>query len=114
MTAGILAVGRFSRGYDVEIANLKIEMLESLAKLREGQGVPKMPEKQDRVKFDFRGPKVVQVKNWVGKENLWPDEDGDIELRDAPREQKQSQEKSVKLGNDCEIKNSVDDGARNW
>ena len=72
-----------ARACDVELANLKIEMVDRLTKLREGQGGPKIPEKKGRVKFDCREPQIVQVKNWVGKENLWPDEDGDIELRDA-------------------------------
>ena len=43
--------------------------------------VPKTPEKRAQVKFDSRGPQIVQVKNWLGKENLWPDAEGDIEMK---------------------------------
>lgn len=58
-------------------------MVDTLTKLREGQGVPKLPEKKHRVEFDSRGPEIMHVENWVGKDNLWPDENGDIELDDA-------------------------------
>lgn len=76
-------VGKSPRAYVVEIANLKMEMVDRLTELRAGQGVPKTPETTARVKFDSRGPQIVQVENWLGKENLWPDSDGDIEMKNT-------------------------------